>query len=241
MAHTDISWFHMQKLPGLQRLRFCTWPVLLEHQPVCSLGARTLQIGVFPNWTTNISKSSSITKFNTIHFASEHNQEDLILTSCPALATLSRTKRTIWWHNGSYNRKKECVLTNEKVINLTEYGLRRWRYSHTEGYSDVLTFKGHLSGPVYSLGFHFHHLILEPGMISRENFERIVILCVSWAVLADKNSWKCLTWSCIPFSSYEIWVVYKWKFCARMDPRAPLAGLWPNLAKYPSAVLTVVK
>ena len=116
-----------------------------------SLGARTLQnLGIFPNWTTDISKSNSITKFNTAHFVSERNQEDLILTQCPTLTTLSRTKRTTWWHNGSYTRKKECVLTNEKVINLTEYGLRRWRYSHTDRYGDVPTFKGHLSGSVYS-------------------------------------------------------------------------------------------
>ena len=50
------------------------------------------------------------------------------------------------------------------------------------------SFKGHLSEAVYILGCHFHHLILEPGMISRENFERIVLLCVNWAVLADENS-----------------------------------------------------
>ena len=124
----------------------------------------------------------------------------------------------------------------EKVINLTEYGLRRWRW-----YGDVLTFEGHLSGPVYSLGCHFHRLILEPCMVLRENFERTALLCVNWAVLADENSWKCLTWSCITFFSNEVSVVYKWKFCARMDLRTPLAGLWPSLANYPSAVLTVMK
>ena len=56
------------------------------------------------------------------------------------------------------------------------------------GGGDVPTSKGHPSGPVCSLGCHFHHLILEPGMISRENFERIVLLYVNWAVLADENS-----------------------------------------------------
>ena len=53
---------------------------------------------------------------------------------------------------------------------------------------DVLTLKGHPSGPVYGLGCQFHLLILEPGMISRENFEGILLLCVNCAALADENS-----------------------------------------------------
>ena len=94
-----------------------------------SLGARTLQnSGIFPNWTTNISKSNSITKFNTTHFASERNQDDLILTSCPTLAALSRTKRTIWWRNGSFARKgnkSNRVWTQE--VGVLSYRVIRWR------------------------------------------------------------------------------------------------------------------
>ena len=49
---------------------------------------------------------------------------------------------------------------------------------------------GVIRWPVHSLGCHFHHLILETGMISKDNFERIFLLCVNWAVLADENSCK---------------------------------------------------
>ena len=48
-------------------------------------------------------------------------------------------------------------------------------------------FKGHLFGPLSSLGYHFRHLILELGMILEENVEEIM---GSWAALATENYLK---------------------------------------------------